>query len=1813
MSVNVDTASDNVLLLVNGTYTPATGFRLNWVVSDVLDPSSVLGNPTPTLALDTIQNIIIPNGALTADQDIVSGIAIIKRQDNSPDVCFQHILLKQFTNSQFFAQDVHIDSLAVILPDSTPLSPVHTWHYISDLKHILSTQTDVEIRRQAAISWYSTNVVRKRGRSVRMFDPKTVTWEEQLADSSYHPLHNLPLFLRIFGPSFVTVYKYVLARHRVVIYLPPGASNNIPSQESHKAKDDISVSSISDRPAESEDPASNSGKATDTAAPLLARPCELASSLAHIFSALCGGKDRPCALGFLDGSSPHNALFDDSLDSGSGWVACTSERRFLLSHLHEIDLVVDLSPIYNSSSLIETETSTATAISEGIKLPLLLVPSFSSSTPSTASTSSLQLRPTRFTLLDIQLWSDIQGVMKRIERAKQRELRRPIMNGSKNMKGRNGSLQEKGSISDSDWDDNDFAVPGGWNSPNTNGNTFRTEDSSAKLEQGVPASSDSMTVQEVIHPYLQPPPLPQKLTYTLDLITAFHRHVVSLSKSYATMATTNGSHLPSSFPLTSANTQSPCLPHIEFDDLEKLFLEGGRRRRDNLLNGILEPPSAVHGLTSNLVARNTSTSAAINGKEINGNTAVDNLSETTVSTASISSSTISPPDRRISMQSERRSPTPTPLSFSKVAANALRSLSRSPPRSHPSSKIRVGSRSRSSSRESERTALVFVDASQVQANVNHNTSQSHQPPDVRISPTPSSPPGSYSPPPYPYVYSNSYPRRPDTATSFSSIPTTSQFVTPEHSPLLTARNSPMNMGIGSLDGTPKVTGMKVTNDHDVELLVLNMPEPVLPPASFAPGKEKAEVEEGLGKENGQKKEAIMNGESDKITHDNDKDEYRNSISFPSPISASAVPPTESISPNTSKKSFSHKRSYSDDVSHNPPQLPVSGIVSGRESPLKPSAASSSSLLKKEKHLSGTLPTDSQLLEVEAELREQEARMLAPSPTPPALASPVLGPRKVKGWSAPASVFLRNREKEELAESDDSEVKVTQVPTEEQKGDTVNNNAGEKEREGGVDRNLVLTPVEVLWERRREGSASPSKDIVALTSSVPPAPPPTPLPSSAPTMATLPPYLFSPQPLPPGAAAPSPNVGPVITSIIDALRGAIALNGSGSPSPDATNGNIHTYDRDSPPLTPPPPLLSAYSNSSSSPVRTPTPQSLSGRETPRGLPKIDEEEEEESVNGDGFEDRKRVSLLRHRPPLVQGHATDSGDADAEGPDDGETGSMASSTAAGSVSLSPNPPGLSLGADETRSSPSLILPPPLPSPGLLSTTTTASAAVSATSIPLSPSPQPFAPSPSPSPSPSGLTISPPSALKPKPASNTSTPNSSPQKTIKSPVSKKSGATVRGHAASSSMSNPPSASSSSSSSLISNLTKSLSLKIRPRRLSLLSSSSKKGDDSTVIKDGVTTTTDEEEKKNEVMNRKSRSVPNTIGSSTGSMSSSPSMSSSVGSNTTSPTSLSLSNSTSPSTSLSSVNSGNNNVWIKSPRIRARATTSSGLPSSPSSSSKEPVFNMVTLMSAEDGSVEEWNGRNSGIGTLALANEMKRVQEESKLKGGVNSVVVVGEGGGGESDDVVNWNPLENAAIESDPPAAQVSPVAGLSSSKLAPAPKKGILRIRRASLTSLPPPEPVRTVAESSSGRNSSMSVSSSVKLGDGKQHPSPTSTPPRDQKKSKSTPTLKPKSMSTEVVPVSENKEDSSSIRIRKDSLGLIKKGKGLINVSTPPPPVPSLPNSSESTTATTTNVESGIQSPVIMVRSNTPDSTRRKLRKRRKSLVEPLAATATATDG
>lgn len=100
------------------------------------------------------------------------------------------------------------------MPREAQSSYPRPWRHVSDLKLIET--------REALEDYFGTHRIDAAAPS----SPQPITpfnWESELLSThttpaSQHPLFHLPHLLRIIGPSFLTIFKYVLGRRRVLIY-----------------------------------------------------------------------------------------------------------------------------------------------------------------------------------------------------------------------------------------------------------------------------------------------------------------------------------------------------------------------------------------------------------------------------------------------------------------------------------------------------------------------------------------------------------------------------------------------------------------------------------------------------------------------------------------------------------------------------------------------------------------------------------------------------------------------------------------------------------------------------------------------------------------------------------------------------------------------------------------------------------------------------------------------------------------------------------------------------------------------------------------------------------------------------------------------------------------------------------------------------------------------------------------------------------------------------------------------------------------------------------------------------------------------------------------------------------------------------------------------------------------------------------------------------------------------------------------------------------------------------------------------------------
>ncbi|KAG8924145.1 hypothetical protein FRC02_010624 [Tulasnella sp. 418] len=207
------------------------------------------------------------------------------------------------------------------------------------------------------------------------------TWESETssASPSTHPLLHLPHFLRLVGPSFITLFKHVLARKRVLLY----------SRAPVEATCLLAMASI--------DTAFGAGRSTETP------DLEGVGDTSYIRD------DRPpTALGIV-------GLIDiEKLEAetkkGLGWVACTTDAIFL-EKPHLYDLIVDLTSISFSSPLTSSSNPSR---------PTFYISKPASSAPSSSSSKSnkpppYKLSQVRFTFSDLRIWATLDKVLRESE------------------------------------------------------------------------------------------------------------------------------------------------------------------------------------------------------------------------------------------------------------------------------------------------------------------------------------------------------------------------------------------------------------------------------------------------------------------------------------------------------------------------------------------------------------------------------------------------------------------------------------------------------------------------------------------------------------------------------------------------------------------------------------------------------------------------------------------------------------------------------------------------------------------------------------------------------------------------------------------------------------------------------------------------------------------------------------------------------------------------------------------------------------------------------------------------------------------------------------------------------------------------------------------------------------------------------------------------------------------------------------------------------------------------------------------------------
>ncbi|QRV95416.1 LCHN protein [Ceratobasidium sp. AG-Ba] len=327
--------------------------------------------------LDGVEFSSLPSGLHLVDQDVIHftkdglcGIAVFRRRRIRENGL----------------RGVRLGAVGVLIGSAPRARP---WLHLPHLKrlaaHLEATPEDWEPLTEYFESHRQPDII--PAESTLDIPELWSGWEHELATASpNHPLHHLPCLLHAFGPSIMILFRFVLARRRVLIYtrVPTSASRSSFNSLASRQSADSNTESVVDQTVEA------------GAAPVVEPACVLARVAADIcfgWKDGPGASDGPEVLGMI-GLDAIEKLGDEGLKR-TGWIACTTERIFL-EKPHLYDLVVDLSP-----SLLAHGAATGPD-----DKPVLSI-----SSPSSSGSSTFKLSQTRPTYSDLKVFNDIEKAL----------------------------------------------------------------------------------------------------------------------------------------------------------------------------------------------------------------------------------------------------------------------------------------------------------------------------------------------------------------------------------------------------------------------------------------------------------------------------------------------------------------------------------------------------------------------------------------------------------------------------------------------------------------------------------------------------------------------------------------------------------------------------------------------------------------------------------------------------------------------------------------------------------------------------------------------------------------------------------------------------------------------------------------------------------------------------------------------------------------------------------------------------------------------------------------------------------------------------------------------------------------------------------------------------------------------------------------------------------------------------------------------------------------------------------------------------------
>ncbi|KAG9093648.1 hypothetical protein FS749_014021, partial [Ceratobasidium sp. UAMH 11750] len=187
--------------------------------------------------LDGVEFSSLPSGLHLVDQDVIHftkdglcGIAVFRRRRIRENGL----------------RGVRLGAVGVLIGSAPRARP---WLHLPHLKrlaaHLEATPEDWEPLTEYFESHRQPDIVPSE--SALEIPELWSGWEHELSTASpNHPLHHLPCLLHAFGPSIMTLFRFVLARRRVLIYtrVPTSASRSSFNSLASRQSEDTTASVV---------------------------------------------------------------------------------------------------------------------------------------------------------------------------------------------------------------------------------------------------------------------------------------------------------------------------------------------------------------------------------------------------------------------------------------------------------------------------------------------------------------------------------------------------------------------------------------------------------------------------------------------------------------------------------------------------------------------------------------------------------------------------------------------------------------------------------------------------------------------------------------------------------------------------------------------------------------------------------------------------------------------------------------------------------------------------------------------------------------------------------------------------------------------------------------------------------------------------------------------------------------------------------------------------------------------------------------------------------------------------------------------------------------------------------------------------------------------------------------------------------------------------------------------------------------------------------------------------------------------------------